>query len=57
MLFSSVLRVIVGNQILCRYNPTCSVYMKQMIVQKGIKKGGLLGLRQLLSCHPFKFAI
>ena len=37
----------------CRFNPTCSVYMKQSIMKYGIIKGSQMGIKQLLSCHPW----
>jgi len=37
----------------CRFEPTCSVYMYQAILKKGLLKGGFLGVKRLLRCHPF----
>ena len=37
----------------CRFYPTCSEYMKQAIFKYGILKGGLLGIKRILKCHPF----
>ncbi|MDR0311309.1 MAG: membrane protein insertion efficiency factor YidD [Acidobacteriota bacterium] len=37
----------------CRFEPTCSVYMREAIEQKGFVIGISLGLRRLLKCHPF----
>lgn len=37
----------------CRYSPSCSEYAKQSIQKYGIIKGSVLGLEQLLRCHPF----
>ncbi len=37
----------------CRYSPTCSEYAKHAIQKYGILKGALLGLKRILSCHPF----
>ncbi len=37
----------------CRFNPTCSEYAKQMILSRGVMGGLFLGIRQILRCHPF----
>ena len=41
------------NGIKCKYYPTCSEYSKQAIIKYGILKGGFLGLKRILKCHPF----
>lgn len=38
---------------LCRYEPTCSIYMQQAIERKGILKGLMLGTWRLIRCNPF----
>ena len=37
----------------CRYLPTCSEYAAQAVVSHGALKGGWLGLKRVLRCHPF----
>jgi uncharacterized protein len=37
----------------CRYVPSCSLYMVQAIETYGVLRGGLMGTRRLLRCHPF----
>ena len=37
----------------CRFEPTCSLYASGAIEKYGLWKGGRLGLRRLLRCHPF----
>jgi uncharacterized protein len=37
----------------CRYEPTCSEYMRQAIMRHGPAKGIWMGARRLLRCHPF----
>ena len=36
----------------CRFEPTCSVYVREAIVRHGLGKGLALGLTRLLRCHP-----
>jgi len=38
---------------LCRFYPSCSVYMVQAIESHGVIRGGGIGLRRILRCHPF----
>jgi putative membrane protein insertion efficiency factor len=37
----------------CRFQPTCSEYSRQAIVKYGALKGGWMGLKRILRCHPF----
>jgi uncharacterized protein len=37
----------------CRYTPTCSQYGIDAINKYGIIKGGWMGLKRILSCHPW----
>ena len=37
----------------CRFTPSCSLYTLQAIEKYGLLKGGLMGARRLLRCHPF----
>ncbi len=36
----------------CRYSPTCSLYMQKAIKKHGFLKGLLLGLERLIRDHP-----
>jgi uncharacterized protein len=37
----------------CRFNPSCSDYALNAIIQLGIFKGGWLAFCRLLRCHPW----
>jgi uncharacterized protein len=37
----------------CRFMPTCSEYTYQAVERYGVWRGGWLGLKRLLRCHPF----
>ncbi len=37
----------------CRFEESCSYYMKRSIDEKGILKGTLLGIIRILKCQPF----
>lgn len=36
----------------CRFTPTCSEYTIQSIEKFGLKKGGWMGIKRILSCNP-----
>jgi uncharacterized protein len=37
----------------CRFVPTCSEYAREAIERHGAMRGGWMGVRRLLRCHPF----
>jgi putative membrane protein insertion efficiency factor len=46
-------KVTLGLQGCCRFEPSCSHYMEEAVCQHGVCRGTLLGARRLLRCHPF----
>jgi len=36
----------------CRFTPTCSQYSYEAVEKYGIIRGGLLGLKRIIKCHP-----
>ena len=38
---------------MCRFEPTCSVYMMHAVQKYGAARGIWMGIRRLGRCHPF----
>lgn len=50
---SIILKNLLGTQHFCRFRPTCSQYIKNVIKEKGVLKGSFLGVLRILKCQPF----
>ena len=37
----------------CRFYPTCSEYTLEAIEKYGALKGGFMGIKRILKCHPY----
>lgn len=37
----------------CRFEPTCSEYMRLAVLQYGAVRGVWMGVKRLCRCHPF----
>ena len=37
----------------CRFYPTCSQYTLEAIEKYGALKGGFMGVKRILKCHPY----
>jgi uncharacterized protein len=37
----------------CRFYPSCSEYVREAMLQHGVRRGFWLAVRRVLRCHPF----
>ena len=38
---------------ICRFEPSCSMYMEEAIERYGVVSGGWMGIKRLAKCHPW----
>jgi len=38
----------------CRHDPTCSEFARRQVLERGAIVGSLLGLKRILTCHPWE---
>jgi putative membrane protein insertion efficiency factor len=50
---TGILRLLFISEKTCRFTPRCSEYTYQAVERYGVFKGGWLGLRRVLRCHPW----
>jgi len=54
MVFSPMLKTLLGSKSFCRFTPSCSEYTKLSIKRYGAIKGGYVSFIRLLKCQPFE---
>ena len=52
-IYKYIFSPLLGNN--CRYLTPCSEYYIMSLKKFGLLKGSYMGIKRILSCHPFKF--
>lgn len=50
-LYQAIISPLLGNN--CRYQPSCSQYAKEAIMEWGVLKGMWMGLKRIVRCNPW----
>lgn len=53
LLLRPILHALSGPHAGCRYSPSCSHYFIEAVTKHGALRGGWLGTKRLLRCHPW----
>lgn len=48
---SPLLKTMLGTNKFCVASPSCSEYTRRKILEKGVVRGSLLGIKRLSACH------
>jgi len=51
-IYKCIFSPLLGNN--CRYLTPCSEYYMESLKNFGLLKGSYMGMKRILSCHPFK---
>lgn len=53
VIFSPILKVLLGTKRMCRYEQTCSAYAKEIIEKEGVLRGVVKAMLRVARCQPF----
>lgn len=52
VIFSILLKNLLGVSRFCRFDETCSIYAKRAILEEGLTRGSWLSFIRILKCQP-----